>query len=170
MFQINDYVVYGINGMCKVLDIGKPEITGIDQSKLYYKLKPVISKGSIIYIPVENENKGLRRIISKEEALMLIDDILNIDTIQITNNKFRDAQYKETMKKYNCRSWITLIKTLNLEKKRKLLEGKKFGSTETRYLHDAEEYLYSELSVPLEIPKEEVEDFISNRLHKFNVI
>ena len=41
MYQINDLVMYGSIGVCKVTDITKPDFAGSDEEKLYYVLEPV---------------------------------------------------------------------------------------------------------------------------------
>jgi CarD family transcriptional regulator len=165
MFQVDDYVVYGSSGVCKVLEIGTPDIHGIDKSKLYYMLQPVYSKGSVIYIPVENEKSNIRNVISKDEALSLINDIPNIDVIQVPNEKLQAVIYKETLRKNDCREWIKVIKTLYLKNQRRLSEGKKIGNSDMKYLHEAEESLYGELSIPLAIPKDEMEGFIADQVN-----
>ncbi|MDD3172707.1 MAG: CarD family transcriptional regulator [Herbinix sp.] len=164
MFQVNDYLAYGNSGVCKVIEIGTPDMNGIDKSILYYTLQPVYSKGSIIYTPTGNENKAIRKILSEEEALDLINDIPNIETIQESNDKLREIIYKEAMKKHECREWVKIIKTLYLKNKQRLLDGKKIASTDLRYLHEAEECLYGELSIPLGIPKDNMEDLINNKI------
>jgi len=164
MFQVDDYIVYNSNGVCKVLEIGTPDIYGVDKSILYYTLQPVYSKSSVVYLPVENKKLVIRRIISKEEALVLINDIPNIGTIEALNVKLQEQGYKESMKKNDCREWIKIIKTLHLKNLQRLSEGKKIGSTDLRYLHEAEDCLFGELSIPLEIPKEKMEDYITSRI------
>jgi CarD family transcriptional regulator len=164
MFQVNDYVVYGNNGVCRILEIGTPEIRGVENSKIYYTLQPVYSRGSIIYIPLDNEKPIVRGVITKEEALRLIQDVPNIEIIEGANDKFREMKYKEAMKKYDCREWIRIIKTFYQNNRHRLTEGKKISSIDMRYLHDAQEYLYGELSISLGIPKEEMEDFILKNL------
>lgn len=170
MFQVNDYVVYGSNGVCKVLEIGTPDMHGIDSSKLYYKLKPISLHGNIIYTPIANKNNLLRSIITKEEALELIDEIPNIEIIDEPNDKLRESKYKESMRKYNCREWVKIIKTSYLQKEKRLSAGKKAGNIELRYLSEAEDFLYNELSIPLGISKEETVDFITNRLQALSAI
>ncbi len=41
LFSVNDYVVYGSEGVCRVESIGKKDITGLDKEKEYYTLVPV---------------------------------------------------------------------------------------------------------------------------------
>jgi CarD family transcriptional regulator len=43
MFERKDLVVYGATGVCEVVDIGTPQIEGIDKERIYYTLHPVYS-------------------------------------------------------------------------------------------------------------------------------
>ena len=45
-------------------------------------------------------------------------------------------------------------------------QQKKFGVTDEKYLKRAEELLFGELAVVLEIPREKVRNFIADRLNK----
>ena len=51
------------------------------------------------------------------------------------------------------------------EKKRYVLERKqKFGQLDERFMKKAEELLYSEFSVALDIPKDKVEEYIHDKV------
>ena len=55
MYNIGELIVYGRSGVCRVENIGYPEIPGIKKDKLYYTLVPLYNKGKI-FIPVDTEN------------------------------------------------------------------------------------------------------------------
>lgn len=61
---------------------------------------------------------------------------------------------------------MQIIKTLYLRKQDRLKEGKKVLSSDEQYLRKAEELLYGEMSLALSIPKEEVESYIKEAVHK----
>lgn len=166
LYQINDYVVYGGNGVCKVNEIGTLDIGGIDKEKLYYTLEPLYSKSSKVYTPIDNVKVIMRNILSKEEARVLIDDIPNIETIWAADDKKTEAVYKESMKMYDCREWIKIIKTLYLKKQERIEQGKKITNTDERYLQIAENSLYGELAITLGMSKDKVEDFIGTRVEQ----
>lgn len=164
MFEIDDYVVHGCNGVCKVIEIGPLDMAGIDHEKMYYTLQPIFTKGSKVYTPVKCNRAKMRKILSKKEALEIIDDIPNTPTLWVTNEKYLDEQFKESIKKYDCREWIKVIKTIYEKNEERKSQGKKIGTTDERYLLMAEDYLYGEFSISLNVPKEEVESFITSRL------
>ncbi len=167
MFEVEDYIIYGNNGVCKVMDVGCLDIGSIDKRKIFYTLQPTYTQG-ILYTPVDNNKVVMRNLISKEEAWELINDISNIEIILAENDKQAEARYKESMKKCDCREWLIIIKTLYIKKQERLSQGKKITSTDERYLNIAEEQLYGELSVLLDISKEEMEELIMSRLEAVN--
>lgn len=140
------------------------EMEGVPRDRLYYVLAPVSQKGGKIFTPVDNEKTPMRRVLTREEATSLIDRIPEIEELWITSEKLRENKYKECMRSGDCREWIRIIKTLYLRNQERSAQGKKVTATDEKYLHMAEECLYSELEIPLEIPKNQVEQYIVERL------
>lgn len=145
-------------------DVTTMEMEGVPRDRLYYVLAPVSQKGGKIFTPVDNEKTPMRRVLTREEATSLIDRIPEIEELWISSEKLRENKYKECMRSGDCREWIRIIKTLYLRNQERSAQGKKVTATDEKYLHMAEEYLYSELEIPLEIPKNQVEQYIVERL------
>ena len=61
---------------------------------------------------------------------------------------------------------IVIIKTIYIRKQARLSHGKKTTATDERYLKLAEDHLYSEFSMLLDIPKEHMADYIEQRVHQ----
>ena len=116
--------------------------------------------------PVEGNKNVLRPIMSREEAYRLIDGIRDMDQLRIADDKQRESRYKEALKTCDCREWIGIIKTLHFRKKDRMARGKRLTEVDERYLKKAKENLYRELSIPLEIPAEDVERFITKRIEE----
>ena len=74
--------------------------------------------------------------------------------------------YKEAIRTYDCQSLVRIIKTLYLRKQDRVQQGKKVLSSDEYYLKKAEELLYGEMSLALSIPKERVESYIFDEIHK----
>ncbi len=164
MFKKGDLIVYGTTGVCEVMDITTINMPEVSKDRLYYVLRPYYQKGSKVFSPVNNEKTVMREVISKEEAMNLIDDIPNIQEIWISNDKLREEEYKEVIRRCQCREWIRMIKTSYLRRQERIVQGKKTTATDERYLKIAKDNLYSELAVPLEISKDEVEKYIQSRI------
>ena len=110
MFEIGDYIVCGNNGICTVESIGTIDVPDVNPDRLYYILQPVYAKGSVVYIPVDNEKIVMRKILTKEQAQALIDKIPEIETIPELNDKLREEKFKECLRHHDCTDWIRIIK------------------------------------------------------------
>src|SRR5659263_707363 len=89
-FNVNDLIMYGGSGVCIVEGIGVPDISGIDNTKQYYFLKPLYTKDSTIFSPVDNSRVVMRKLITKEEAQELISKIPDIEILWDDNEKIRE--------------------------------------------------------------------------------
>lgn len=164
MFQVGDYVVYGTTGVCLVLDVGMMDLSESTRDRLYYTLSPLGDRDGKIYTPVDNQKVILRSVLTKGQAEELIDDIRNIGTLWVKDEKRREEIYKEVLRKCDCREWVKIIKTLYLRRQSRLAEGKKVTAVDERYLKMVEMNLYGELAIALEIEKEEVGEYIYKRV------
>lgn len=166
MFQVNDVVIYGHHGVCEVTNIGTLVMPMADKEKLYYTLRPVYRKESVVYAPVENQRIVMRAVISKEDAEGLIQKIPQIETVWIVNEKAREAQYKESLQTCDCEELIKIIKTLYHRKRERLESGKKVTVIDEKYFRQAEEKLYEELAYVLGMEKNKVSAYIAGHMEK----
>lgn len=164
MFEIGEYIVYGTTGVCEIMDISTIDIDGVPSDKLYYILSPFYKSGSKVFTPVDNKKIPMRRVLNRNEASALIDDIPNIEELWVGSDKQREEKYKQAIKSCECTEWIRIIKALYQRGKERVAQGKKITATDERYLRIAQDNLYSELSIPLEISKEQVYDYIQSML------
>ncbi len=164
VFQKGEYVIHGSNGVCLVTDITHLDMPGSDRKRLYYVLQPLNVRDSRIYSPVDNTKVLMRKILSREEAEKLLEDIPELEQIWIPNEKLREEQYKEVMRTCDCRQWIGMMKTLYRKRLRRLAQGRKFTAVDERYLKEAEEHLYDELSLALGAGRQETEERIIRKL------
>ena len=164
MFKIGDQVVHYKEGVCEVTNIGRLDIRCSDSKKEYYTLKPLYNTGGTLYMPVNGEEKQLRKVISQHEAKELIDDMPNIDVLDVSDEKRREVMYKEALFKNQCRSWVALMKTSYIRKMERIAVGKKVINVDDRYLNSAEKFLYGELAVALDMPKDKVREYIVDKM------
>lgn len=164
MFEIGEFVVHGSNGVCVVEDIGTLDVPGLPADRMYYTLRPHQGRGGKIFTPVENRKVIMRKIINKEEALKLIDDMVNIDSLWVLDEKKREQAYKEAFQKCDCREMVKIIKTIYTHTEERLAEGKKVSNCDERYFKMAEDRFYGELAIPLEMEADEVKEFVTERV------
>ena len=162
MFQVGEMIVCDHNGVCRVLAV--TEMPELKKGVLYYELEPVYSRGSRVYVPVDSEKLVIRRLSTAEEVEALLDEIPDIETIWIANEKKREEQYKEVARRYDCREWVRIIKTIYMRKRIRGQEGKKITYIDEKYMKLAEENLYGEISIPLRIERNQVQAYIRKRV------
>lgn len=164
MFQVGDFIIYGPQGVCKVTDIGYMDLLGIPKDRLYYTLEPCRVLGGKIFTPVDNRKAVIRPVISRDEALKLIDDMENIEILWVPDERKREYTYKDAIRKCDCRELIKIMKTTYLRKKSRAAAGKKVTAGDEKYLHMAEESLYGEFAVALDMEVAQVKKFISDKM------
>ncbi|MBP1925838.1 CarD family transcriptional regulator [Sedimentibacter acidaminivorans] len=164
MFKVNELIIYGNDGICRVEDIRKMAMANTDVNKLYYVLKPLYHD-VIIYSPIDT-NVFMRPIITYEKALKIIDKIPDMKVEIYNNNGLRELNdyYKSLIQTHKCEDLIQLIKMVYMKKNNAINNGKKLGQTDGNYMKVAEDILYGEFAASLEIPKEEVISYIENRI------
>lgn len=163
-FKVNDLIMYGGSGVCTVEGIGVPDILGIDNTKQYYFLKPLYTKDSTIFSPVDNGRVVMRRLITKAEAQELIAKMPDIEILWDDNEKIREEKYLEALHTYNCYEWVRIIKTLYLRMEERVHQKKAVGEKDQRLLRMAEDLLFGELAIPLGIPKDQVGAYINGQV------
>ena len=150
--------------MCRVESVGKLQLTEASGDKEYYTLSKVYSRGGVLYVPADSEKVVMRPVISREEAEELIGHIKEIDMLQIDNEKRKEEIFKQAFKTCDSREWVKVIKTLYERKKIRLSKGKKVTASDERYLRTAEDNLYGELAISLNIDKNDVEQYIMDKI------
>ena len=126
-------------------------------------MRPCFQKGSTLFTPVDNEKTIIRPVMSRDEAAALVDGIAGIEALLEKNDKEREKQYKEAIRSCDPRQWIRIIKTSYLRGQERIAQGKKATTVDERYFHAAEEQLYEELSIALDMPKEGMRAYIGAR-------
>ncbi|MEG2354143.1 MAG: CarD family transcriptional regulator [Clostridium sp.] len=163
MFKIDDYIMYGTTGVCKLEDIRKERFMD-DEEKEYYVLSPVYSKKTTIKIPVDNKKVFMRKIHSKEEVSSLIDGMANKETLWIDEDKERDSKFKAMLKTGDCEELIVLIKSICANKEIRKLVGKKINKADDDIMKVAKNLLNEEFATVLDISIEEVASYIQSNV------
>ena len=158
MYKVNDYVMYNHN-VCKVSKIKRNYMNGSD----YYILTPISDESLVISLPTENKLGLIKDVLSKTDALKLIDNIKNIDPLPNLNDKIIENEYKKLLKNYTHEDLIKVIKTCYLRNKERIDNGKKISEKDKAYFEETEKFLYNELSVSLNKTYEEIRNLIYDK-------
>jgi CarD family transcriptional regulator len=166
VFIKGEYVVSGSKGVCVVGNVTRLDISGVDKEREYYILKPVYMAGSTIYVPVDTAEESMRKVLNREEVQQLICRIPEIQPISTTNDKLLEQEYRSCMKSNCCEEVIRVIKTIYLRKQKRLAAGRKVTAVDSKYFRIAEENLYGELAISLDMSRADVERYITEELDK----
>lgn len=164
MFSIGQKVICSNKGVCIIEDITTLDIPGVDKNKKYYILKPVFISASTVYVPVDSAVTSMRMVLTKKEAQELIRSIPQIPVLEIKNERLLEQDYKACMKTNACEQWIKLIKTIYERKQKRLQTGRKETAIDSKYFRIAEEVLYGELAVALEMERDQIGQYITEQL------
>lgn len=164
MYQLEEYVNYGELGVCQITAIGvHPDL---DPSQTYYTIKPLDRPESTIYLPVEKaeHSPSIRKIISSESALALLEEIPQLDIIEQRDRKEKQQALERAMKTHSCLEWCRVLKTLYSSKVQAMATNRKKSSTEELLWKTAEGCLVGELSFALGESKENAKERLENCL------
>lgn len=159
MYKINDYILYK-REVCQIKDIKNKYF----QDKDYYVLSPLTDETLIINIPTDS--KEIKDILTKEQALDIINSIKDVDCIETDENSLENT-YKELLGTQNPLDLAKIIKTTYLRNQNRLNSGKKIADKDNNYFNIAEKYLYTTLGIALNLSYDECKayiiDYLSNQ-------
>lgn len=167
MFQVNDVIIYGAQGVCKITGTEEKAVGG--KRKTYFVLKPVSDRGSTIFVPTDNEIvlKKMRRLLTKEEIHKLIDSMGSEDAVWVQNENERKEHYKGILTSGDHLELIKMIKAIYAHKQEREAEGKRLHMSDERFFKDAEQILYSEFQYVLDLDsKDDLMRYILERIEK----
>lgn len=165
-FQRGDQVVYGIHGVCRVVDIEKKTV---DRKTVeYYVLQPSNQTEATYYVPVHNEAAvaKMRKMLTARQLDALLDSDQILEDCWINEENLRKDRYRKLIARADCAELIGMIRSLHLHRQRQLEAGKKFHICDENFLKDAQRLIASEVSQILDIPPAQVEGYIRSRLEK----
>lgn len=160
MYNIGEYLVYK-NEVCIIKEIKQKYFNNID----YYVLNPIDDLTLKINVPVENKLGYIKKIMTKQEAIDFINNMLEIDILDIADRNIEN-EYKRLLSTGEKEDLVSIIKTTYIRNKKRKDESKKIGEKDDEYFKKAEKLLYNELAISLNMSIEEVKKFIITKLSK----
>lgn len=128
MFKVGEFIVYK-RDVCKIEETKKLN------NNEYYVLKPIDDLSLTIDVPIDNKFDYLRQIISKKEALNLINKISKIDIIN-SHEQLIENEYKNLINTEKHEDLIKIIKTAYLRNDERLKNKKKISDKDDRYFKE----------------------------------
>lgn len=165
MYQIGDQVVYGIHGVCKIVD---QEERVVDRKTVtYLVLEPVDQESSRYLIPTHNASAmaKLRPMLTVEELQSLLHSEEIRDGGWIREENLRKNTYRELITSGDRVELLKMLHSLYSHKKNQISAGKKVHLADDNFLRDAEKLLASEISVVMNLPAEEARAYLRKALN-----
>ena len=164
MFQPGEKIVYGTTGVCTVQEVTpRDDLPGTAPGTLYYALEPLSGSG-IIYLPVDAP-VFMRPVITRQEAEALVARIpeMAAEAYHQRNLQMLRNHYQEVLQSHDCDKLLEMTMSIHVKEKQASKAGRKLGQIDARFQKRAEELLWGELAVALEIPVEEVPRYIQEK-------
>lgn len=164
MYSVNDAVVYGTNGVCVITAIEERNFSG--ENIEYYILRPVDNEKNTFYVPVSNSmlTNKMHNVCTKQEINRLINIIGNECPFWIDNEDKRKKEYTYAIETGDRLQLFRIIKTIYNKNAELNAQHKKLHASDEKFFKQAENILYSEFAYSLDIPKDEVTDYIKKHI------
>lgn len=164
MFQVGDKVVYGIHGVCRVVD---QEARVIDKKRqIYLALEPVGQGGSRYFVPTHNAAamSKLKHMLSREEleAAFQSEEVRADGWIKDENQ--RKQVYRELINSGDRTKLMQMVHTLYRHKAAQAAVGRKCHLCDENFLRDAEKLLTSEISIVMDMEPDQAKQYIRQKL------
>lgn len=164
MFSRGDQVLYGIHGICRILDV---EERIVDKKRVeYYVLEPLEQPGSRYYVPTHNQAAvaKLRKMMTSEELDALLCSQDARQDAWIADENQRKQRYRDLINSGDRAALMSMVGTLRRHKEEQAAAGRKFHLCDENFLRDAEKLLSSEFSLVLNIQPGQVGEYIQNKM------
>lgn len=166
MYQVGDLIFYGGTGVCRVTGAKTLDLLGTGAPQPYYILNPLYQECTIS-APANSDKVFIRSVLTRQEAEDLIDSIPTIQAEAYHNRMLHQLEqhYEASFKSHACADLVEM--TMSIYAKKQILkeQKRKFGMVDERFLKRAEDLLFGELAVALDIPKGDVPSYIQSRVH-----
>ena len=164
MYQVGDKLVYGVHGVCSVVDL---EERVVDRKRqVYLVLEPVGQGGARYLVPTHNAvaMAKLRRMLSRGELEELLDSEEVHTDGWIKDENQRKQKYRDLINSGDRAALVRMVYTLHKHKQAQLASGRKFHLCDENLMKDAIKLLNSEFSLVLNIEQDKVGDYVQNAL------
>ena len=164
MFSVGEYIVYGVEGVCRVEEAGQLKVAGLDKNRAYYRLRPYYHDGTI-YTPVDGK-AVMRPVLTREELERLLPRLKELEPLADVPPDSRAAgeYYRTILSGHDCIALLRLCKTLHAKQNSPSASRRGVNSTELRSWRMAEEMLYGEFGFALGLPPAQVRDYLREKL------
>ena len=164
MYESGTYIVYGVQGVCKV--IGKEKQLINRKRTEFLVLEPLVNSESRFFVPTQNPAamSKILSILSREELESLMTSPQLREDCWIIHENIRKQHYRELLSSGDRVQIMRMVYALYRYKDEQLAAGRKFHQIDDNFLRDAEKLICSEISLVMELTMEESREYLRNKL------
>ena len=158
MYEVGEYIVHPGQGVCKVEDV-------IENPEVSYMLMPVGTSNPMrISFPISGENR-LRPVLSHDEAQELVDEYtdLSIDDYRSASIALEEQYYRDKIRRGTCLDSVRTVKTFRHRIDESKANNKRPPVVYERILKQAIERSLEELSIALDMSKDDIVSLFESR-------
>lgn len=163
MCQVGDKVIH-INGGVFVVDEIKIMNYGYGDVK-YICLKPyyidTVNKTLTIFVPYDKKDELIRPIMTKEDALKVIEKIKNIEPIWYNEAKVRKEKFAELLNSHTIDNICVVVKSLYIKQLELQGNNKSLNLMDYDYLKKLKKGVEEELAISLNVSIDEISEMIT---------
>ncbi len=164
MYQSGTYVIYGIQGVCRVVGT---EVQRVNRKKSeYLVLEPVEKAESRFYLPTQNPAAmgKLRPVLSCDEMVEILASPEVHGDCWIPEENLRKQRYRDLISGGDRLSLLQMVSCLYRHKEEQLAAGRKFHQCDDNFLRDAERLLCMEVALAMGTSHEEARSYLRQQL------
>ncbi len=164
MYQAGQQVMYGIHGVCRIVDT---EERLVDRKRVtYLVLEPTGQEGSRYLVPTHNAAAmaKLKTILSRQELEALLQSPEAKEDGWITDENHRKQAYREMIGSGDRVRLLRMVSSLYRHKAAQAAAGRKCHISDDNFLRDAEKLLTSEISVVMAMDGDQARKYLREQL------
>lgn len=166
-FKKGEYVVYGDNGIFIIKDIKEMQASADTPSRLYFVFKSVCaSSATTLYVPADNPElrSKIRYVLNKEEIDLVLSDSKSREIQWVEDKNVRNMYFRDILRSGAQENLLPMIRCIYLKKQELNSVSKKLPIADDNALKRAERIVTEEFSYSLDIPPEDVGEYIRSAL------
>ena len=165
MYQVGDRVVYGIHGVCTVID--REQLVVDRKTVSYLVLEPLGQEGTRCMVPIHNDaamKKVHPMLTPKTLEAVIHSDEVRADCWNRDENA-RKQSYRELITSGDSVGQMRMVHTLYQHRKTQIQAGKKVHLADENFLRDVEKLLTDEISVVMDLPVDQARAYLRRELN-----
>lgn len=161
MMETGTLVMHETAGVCRIE--GETKLDGLPGS--YYVLCPLYLNDATFYTPKDSQRVKIRPVMTAQQAHDLIAQLPQVPPVTFENLNDQKVRSTAILKSGDSYQLASLTKALYQEQLRRSRQGKRAGVNDTTVLKKAENLLFGELATALQLPLQEIPQYIERHLN-----